>query len=77
MAIKVWASDCDFQDSDQISSLQVICKQNLSKSGRDNLVTEIALLKKLKHKFIVDLIDFHWDEKYIYIGKLFGSSSIL
>ena len=49
--------------------LQVICKQNLSKSGRDNLVTEIALLKKLKHKFIVDLIDFHWDDKYIYIGK--------
>ena len=49
--------------------LQVICKQSLSKSGRDNLVTEIALLKKLKHKFIVDLIDFHWDDKYIYIGK--------
>ena len=55
------------------SNLKVICKQNLSKSGRDNLVTEIALLKKLKHKFIVDLIDFHWDEKYIYIGKLFCS----
>ena len=48
---------------------QVISKTNLSKSGRDNLITEIGLLKKLKHRFIVDLVDFHWDDKYIYIGK--------
>ena len=48
---------------------QVIHKKNLSKKGRDNLVTEIGILKKLKHKFIVDLVDFHWDDKYIYIGN--------
>ena len=34
---------------------QVIHKNNLSRKGRDNLVTEIGILKKLKHKFIVDL----------------------
>ena len=33
------------------------------------MITEIGLLKKLKHRFIVDLVDFHWDDKYIYIGK--------
>lgn len=48
-------------------AIKVISKNNLSKTGRNNLVTEIGLLKKLKHKFIVDLVDFHWDEKYIYI----------
>ena len=31
-------------------------------------MSEIGILKKLKHKFIVDLVDFHWDDKYIYIG---------
>ena len=49
---------------------QVIHKSNLSRKGRDNLVTEIGILKKLKHRFIVDLVDFHWDDKYIYIGKI-------
>ena len=48
--------------------VKVISKNSLSKTGRDNLVTEIGLLKKIKHKFIVDLLDFHWDDKYIYIG---------
>ena len=48
-------------------AIKVISKSQLSRTGRDNLVTEIGILKKLKHKFIVDLVDFHWDDKYIYI----------
>jgi len=48
-------------------AIKVIDKSNLSRKGRDNLVSEIGILKKLKHKFIVDLVDFHWDDKYIYI----------
>ena len=48
-------------------AIKVISKNSLSRAGRDNLVTEIGILKKLKHKFIVDLVDFHWDDKYIYI----------
>ena len=48
-------------------AIKVISKSQLSKAGRDNLVTEIGILKKLKHRFIVDLVDFHWDDKYIYI----------
>jgi len=48
-------------------AIKCIFKNKLSKSARDNIVTEISLLKKLKHRFIVELIDFHWDDKFIYI----------
>lgn len=39
----------------------------LSQSSRDNLITEIRLLRDLKHKYIVTLQDFFWDDKNIYI----------
>jgi len=48
-------------------AIKCIIKNKLSKSAKDNIITEIGLLKKLKHRFIVELIDFHWDDKFIYI----------
>jgi len=33
----------------------------------ENLLTEIELLKLLKHDHIVELRDFEWDTNYIYI----------
>jgi len=48
-------------------AIKCILKNKLSKSGRNNIVTEIGLLKKLKHRYIVEMIDFHWDDKFIYI----------
>jgi len=48
-------------------AIKCIFKNKLSRSARDNIITEISLLKKLKHRFIVELIDFHWDDKFIYI----------
>jgi len=48
-------------------AIKSIHKNKLSKKGKDNIITEIGLLKKLKHRFIVELIDFHWDDKFIYI----------
>lgn len=33
----------------------------------DNIITEISLLKKLKHQHIVEMKDFLWDERCIYI----------
>ena len=33
----------------------------------ENLLTEIELLKLLKHEHIVELKDFEWDANYIYI----------
>ena len=48
-------------------AIKCIYKNKLNKTARDNIITEISLLKKLKHRFIVELIDFHWDDKFIYI----------
>jgi len=48
-------------------AVKVVQKSRLSKVGRDNLVTEIGLLKQLKHRFILELVDFHWDDRNIYI----------
>ena len=47
--------------------MKVVLKSKLSKTGRDNLVTEIGLLKQLRHRFILELVDFHWDDRNIYI----------
>jgi len=48
-------------------AIKVVLKSKLSKTGRDNLVTEIGLLKQLRHRFILELVDFHWDDRNIYI----------
>lgn len=40
---------------------------SLSSSSRENLITEIRLLRSLNHKYIVTLEDFFWDDKNIYI----------
>ena len=37
---------------------KVVQKSRLSKAGRDNLVTEIGLLKQLRHRFILELVHF-------------------
>lgn len=42
-------------------------KSALSDSAKENLITEIRLLRSLSHKYIVALEDFFWDEKNIYI----------
>ncbi len=51
----------------EVVAVKCVLKSELSKAETDNLVTEIAMLKKLKHDNIVHLIDFCWDSNYIYI----------
>lgn len=48
-------------------AIKVIERCKLSKSREDAVVTEIDVMKKLKHKHIVQMIDFLWDSKNIYI----------
>ena len=51
-----------------VVAIKCVKKSNLSKNEVDNIVTEISLLKKLKHDFIVEMTDFSWDKNYIYIN---------
>ncbi|XP_034116860.1 serine/threonine-protein kinase ULK3 isoform X2 [Drosophila nasuta] len=48
-------------------AIKYVEMSSLSQSSRDNLITEIRLLRDLKHKYIVTLQDFFWDDKNIYI----------
>ncbi|XP_012527854.1 serine/threonine-protein kinase ULK3 [Monomorium pharaonis] len=51
----------------EIVAVKCVDKSSLSKSAVDNLVTEIKLLRVLKHEHIVEMRDFFWDEGHIYI----------
>ncbi|XP_052797004.1 serine/threonine-protein kinase ULK3-like isoform X5 [Mya arenaria] len=51
----------------EVAAVKCVLKSSLNKSSTENLLTEIALLKKLKHDNIVLLKDFQWDDIYIYL----------
>ncbi|XP_074651945.1 serine/threonine-protein kinase ULK3-like isoform X2 [Tubulanus polymorphus] len=51
----------------EVVAVKCVEKSSLTKSSTENLLTEIEILKKLKHANIVQLIDFQWDDKYIYL----------
>lgn len=51
------------QETKNYYAIKCVAKANLSKMSTDNLIREIKLLKTLKHKHIVEMIDFRWDEK--------------
>ncbi|BFF92022.1 serine/threonine-protein kinase ULK3 [Drosophila madeirensis] len=48
-------------------AIKYVEMSSLSQTSRENLITEIRLLRDLKHKYIVTLQDFFWDDKNIYI----------
>jgi len=45
-------------------AIKYVEMSTLSQTSRENLITEIRLLRELKHKYIVTLQDFFWDDKY-------------
>lgn len=51
----------------EVAAIKCVLKSSLNKASTENLLTEIALLKKLKHENIVELKDFQWDDNYIYL----------
>ncbi|XP_012281826.1 serine/threonine-protein kinase ULK3 [Orussus abietinus] len=53
--------------SKEVVAIKCVDKSGLSKSAIENLITEINLLKILKHEHIVEMKDFFWDEGHIYI----------
>jgi hypothetical protein len=47
----------------EVVAIKCVNKSNLSQSAINNLITEINLLKVLKHKNIVEMQNFFWDER--------------
>jgi len=58
-------------------AIKFIPKKSLSSSGRDNLINEISALKKLKHRFIIQMLDFSYTDKHVYIIMEFADSGDL
>ncbi|XP_053662959.1 serine/threonine-protein kinase ULK3 [Anopheles marshallii] len=53
--------------TNEILAVKVMAKSKLSHSAMDNIISEISLLKRLKHRHIVEMRDFLWDDENIYI----------
>ncbi|GFO34225.1 serine/threonine-protein kinase ulk3 [Plakobranchus ocellatus] len=51
----------------EVVAIKCVLKSSLNKASTENLLTEIELLKNLKHVHIVALKDFQWDTNYIYL----------
>ncbi|XP_052060939.1 serine/threonine-protein kinase ULK3-like [Mytilus californianus] len=60
-----------------VVAIKCVLKSSLNKASTENLLREIELLKKLKHENIVELYDFQWDEKYIFLIMEFCSGGDL
>ncbi|GIX77181.1 hypothetical protein CEXT_383211 [Caerostris extrusa] len=51
----------------EVVAIKCVSKSSLTKSSVENLITEISILKKVKHPHIVELKDFQWDNTFIFI----------
>lgn len=49
--------------SKEVVAIKVVEKTKLSSRGKNDIITEIQVMKLMKHKYIVDMKDFEWDEK--------------
>lgn len=54
-------------DSREVVAVKVVGKKTLNKASTENLLTEIEILKTMKHPHIVQLKDFQWDAENIYL----------
>jgi serine/threonine protein kinase len=64
----------------EVFAVKCVPRADLRQREVDAIVTEIALLKKLKHPNIVHMEDFAWDPNYIYIimgTRKFWSSGVV
>lgn len=51
------------KDDKEVVAIKCVEQNALSKTFVDNILSEISILKKLKHPNIVDMLDFLWDDK--------------
>uniref|UniRef100_A0A8C9TVW4 Serine/threonine-protein kinase ULK3 n=1 Tax=Scleropages formosus TaxID=113540 RepID=A0A8C9TVW4_SCLFO len=64
-------------DSREAVAVKVVSKKNLNRSSMENLLTEIEILKTVRHPHIVQLKDFQWDAENIYLILEFCSGGDL
>ncbi|BES94860.1 MIT (microtubule interacting and transport) domain [Nesidiocoris tenuis] len=64
-------------DSGEEVAVKCILKCNLSPTGRDNIINEIQIMKMLMDPHILSMIDFQYDEWYIYLILEFCSGGDL
>uniref|UniRef100_A0A672I504 Serine/threonine-protein kinase ULK3 n=1 Tax=Salarias fasciatus TaxID=181472 RepID=A0A672I504_SALFA len=54
-------------NSREVVAVKVVSKKTLNKASTENLLTEIEILKTVRHPHIVQLKDFQWDAENIYL----------
>nr|XP_057944647.1 serine/threonine-protein kinase ULK3 isoform X2 [Doryrhamphus excisus] len=54
-------------ESREAVAVKVVAKKTLNKASTENLLTEIEILKTVRHPHIVQLKDFVWDSENIYL----------
>ncbi|XP_056134966.1 serine/threonine-protein kinase ULK3 [Lampris incognitus] len=54
-------------DNREVVAVKVVGKKTLNKASMENLLTEIEILKTMRHPHIVQLKDFQWDSENIYL----------
>ncbi|XP_068166794.1 serine/threonine-protein kinase ULK3 [Antennarius striatus] len=64
-------------DNREVVAVKVVGKKSLNKASTENLLTEIEILKTMRHPHIVHLKDFQWDSENIYLILEFCSGGDL
>uniref|UniRef100_A0A8C6RPS1 non-specific serine/threonine protein kinase n=1 Tax=Nannospalax galili TaxID=1026970 RepID=A0A8C6RPS1_NANGA len=55
------------KDTREVVAIKCVVKKSLNKASVENLLTEIEILKGIRHPHIVQLKDFQWDGENIYL----------
>ncbi|XP_012892641.1 PREDICTED: serine/threonine-protein kinase ULK3-like, partial [Dipodomys ordii] len=55
------------KDTREVVAIKCVAKKSLNKASVENLLTEIQILKDIRHPHIVQLKDFQWDSDNIYL----------
>ncbi|KAM6302311.1 serine/threonine-protein kinase ULK3 isoform 3-T3 [Podargus strigoides] len=55
------------RDTREVVAIKCVNKRSLNRASVENLLTEIEILKTIRHPHIVELKDFQWDSDHIYL----------
>ncbi|KAG8514581.1 Serine/threonine-protein kinase ULK3 [Galemys pyrenaicus] len=55
------------KDTREVVAIKCVAKKSLNKASVENLLTEIEILKGIRHPHIVQMKDFQWDSDNIYL----------